>query len=501
MNTEKPRRRRKWPWIVGGIVLVLLVPIAWPAWRLIRTAWRDVDAIGELPPGYIDDASRLNPTHVAEVWDMPTERERAERELADLLDRARRENLRVSIAGARHSMGGQTIYPEGINVNMLPWCGMELDRERKILHVQSGARWSQVIEYLDARGLSVAIMQSNNDFSVGGSISVNCHGWQPNRPPIASTVESLRVMTADGTIQRASREDNAELFSLVLGGYGLFGVILDVDLRVVPNERYRLEQEVLPPGRFVARLKEEVVDRENVGLAYGRLCVVPDKFLQEGILSVLYRDPAADGSIPPLSEPALSSVKRTVFRGSAEDDYGKALRWDAEKNLLAHLSGPYFSRNQLLNESAVLFQNRSAESTDVLHEYFVPPENFAAFLAQMRSIIPRHEGNLLNVTVRMVSADPDTVLRYARTDVLALVMLFMQPRTPDADVRMKGMTRELIDAALDRGGSYYLPYRLHATREQFARAYPEGRRFFDLKRQYDPDELFQNRFYMAYGEP
>jgi len=84
---------------------------------------------------------------------------------------------------------------------------------------------------------------------------------------------------------------------------------------------------------------------------------------------------------------------------------------------------------------------------------------------------------------------------------LALVLLFMQSRTPDADVRMKAMTRELIDAALDLGGSYYLPYRLHATREQFDRAYPEARRFFDLKRQYDPDELFQNRFYMEYGGP
>jgi hypothetical protein len=42
---------------------------------------------------------------------------------------------------------------------------------------------------------------------------------------------------------------------------------------------------------------------------------------------------------------------------------------------------------------------------------------------------------------------------------------------------------------------------LHATQEQFDRAYPEGRRFFDLKRQYDPDELFQNRFYLEYGGP
>src|SRR5437660_314829 len=83
-----------------------------------------------------------------------------------------------------------------------------------------------IIPYLDRRRHSVAVMQSDNTFSVGGSLSVNCHGWQFGRPPIASTVESLRLMQADGSIVRCSRTENPELFSLVLGGYGLFGIIL-----------------------------------------------------------------------------------------------------------------------------------------------------------------------------------------------------------------------------------------------------------------------------------
>ena len=49
------------------------------------------------------------------------------------------------------------------------------------------------------------------------------------------------------------------------------------------------------------------------------------------------------------------------------------------------------------------------------------------------------------------------------------------------------------------GGCYYLPYRLHATPEQFHRAYPQARAFFERKRAYDPGELFQNRFYLRYG--
>src|SRR5207237_10295442 len=140
----------------------------------------------------------------------------------------------------------QTIYPGGIVINMLPFKGMTLDEHNDLLHVQAGAKWADVIPYLDQRGRSVEVMQSDNSFSVGGSLSVNCHGWQFGRPPIASTVESFRLMKADGAIVRCSRTENRELFSLVLGGYGLFGIILDADLRVVADEALRLEQYRLP---------------------------------------------------------------------------------------------------------------------------------------------------------------------------------------------------------------------------------------------------------------
>lgn len=163
------------------------------------------------------------------------------------------------------------------------------------------------------------------------------------------------------------------------------------------------------------------------------------------------------------------------------------------------LSQRHFSRNQLLNEGSELFQNRSAATTDILHEYFVPRAGLATFVDDLRRIIPKHGGDLLNVTVRSINEDQDTFLRYADGHVFSFVMLFNQPRTPEGDAAMQAMTRELIDAALAAGGRYYLPYRLHASVEQFHRAYPRAREFFDLKRMYDPNELFQNQFYIKYG--
>jgi FAD/FMN-containing dehydrogenase len=155
--------------------------------------------------------------------------------------------------------------------------------------------------------------------------------------------------------------------------------------------------------------------------------------------------------------------------------------------------------HQLLNEGVEVFENRQVATTDILQEYFVPLEQLEPFLERVRVIIPSHHADLLNVTIRFLHTDHESFLRYADQDMFALVMLFHQPRTQQADQTMAEMTREVIEAALQSGGRYYLPYRLHATHEQFSRCYPQAQRFFELKRQYDPEELFQNELYRKYG--
>jgi len=452
-----------------------------------------------LPSGFVDDASALNATRAAEVVAVPKDLPAAEAQLVALVQRAARDGVAVSIAGARHSMGGHTLRSDGIQLDLLPLHAMRLDEERGVLHVQAGARWFQVIEHLNARGFSVAVMQSNNDFSVGGSVSVNCHGWQCRRAPIASTVRALRILLSDGRILRCTREEHAELFSLALGGYGLFGVILDLELDVVPNEQYQLERFIVPLDQYAALFEREVSRRDDAGMAYGRLSVAPASFLQEAILNVYRRVPGTAGRSSRLNFPESEILTRAIFRGQVGSDYGKALRWQAEKHLQDLVAHGPVDRNQLLSEPAAVFGDRSLGSTDILHEYFVPQAALAGFVESVREIVPRHRGDLLNLTVRDLRADSETFLRYADGDMFALVLLFSQRRTSAGEAEMQAMTRELIDAAAHAAGRYYLPYRLHATGEQLAAAYPQAARFFELKRQFDPRETFQNEFYARYG--
>src|SRR5262249_38288138 len=154
----------------------------------------------------------------------------------------------------------------------------------------------------------------------------------------------------------------------------------------------------------------------------------------------------------PLRKPGMAGLRRAVFRGSVGSNSGKTLRWTLEKRL-GHLAlAREISRNELLNEGVEVFQNRSATTTDILHEHFVPPTHLEPFLERVRTIIPAHQADLVNVTIRFVAPDQESVLRYADQDLFALVMLFNQPRTLQADQHMTRMTRELIEAALAVGG-------------------------------------------------
>jgi hypothetical protein len=224
--------------------------------------------------------------------------------------------------------------------------------------------------------------------------------------------------------------------------------------------------------------------------------ITAQRMFDEVLINVFYRE---GGAIPHLTAAGSHWLPRLVFRGSAGSTYGKEMRWAAETKIQPELTGTLFSRNQLMNDNAEWYLDHSEETTDILHEYFVGSEHAGEFLIAARKIIRRRNGDLLNVTVRDVRADHDTFLNYATRDALAFVMFFSQPRTPAGNDEMQTMTRELVDAVLEAGGRYYLPYRLHPTAAQFRRAYPQADEFFNLKRNYDRQELFQNEFYRKYG--
>ena len=136
--------------------------------------------------------------------------------------------------------------------------------------------------------------------------------------------------------------------------------------------------------------------------------------------------------------------------------------------------------------------------TDILHEYFVDPERFGEFVSACRDIIPKSKAEFLNVTLRYVAEDKTPTLTIAPVRRIAAVMSFSQEVTPEGEIDMMQTTEALIDGVTAIGGAFYLPYRLHARRDQVEKAYPSVSAFVTAKRHYDPNLLFRNAMWDAY---
>ncbi len=419
----------------------------------------------------------------------------SEPDIAQALELAKKENKKISLAGAQHTMGGHTFSQGSIVLKMYKYNHMTYLPETQRLRVESGATWGQVQEYLDPLHRSVVVMQSDTIFSIGGSLSANVHGWQVGKAPLASTVHQFRLMLANGEIVVCSREVNTELFKAVLGGYGLFGVILDVELETFPNRMLIKESTYFPAEKYPEKYLKKVSRQPDVELAYGRFSVAHDQLLQEASLNTfrLASEPAPD--LEPMAQESMIGIKRNIFRFSERTDKGKQLRWLAEKNLTKWIDQKYQSRNNVMHPDIHVLWPQLVDKRDTLQEYFIPKAHYQAFVEALRKRVWEYDVNLLNVTVREVLTDTDTFLAYARQDSFAFVLLFSQGiENPDED-NMKAFTQQIIDDVLAMEGTFYLPYRLYYRFDQFSQAYPMYQDFIELKKQYDPEERFSSQFW------
>jgi FAD/FMN-containing dehydrogenase len=191
----------------------------------------------------------------------------------------------------------------------------------------------------------------------------------------------------------------------------------------------------------------------------------------------------------------MHTMKRLIFRGCVGSNFGKLVRQFGE-SVAGETSGGW--RSDIQAEPASFFGSHDTSTAEILHEYFVPVAKLNDFLTAIRPHFEAHDVDLLNITVRDVKEDKLTALRYAREHVFGLVMLFHLPLGSESDLQMRAFTQAMITSVLANGGTYYLPYRLHATRDQFHAAYPQAAAFFEEKRRRDPAEVFTNQFYQAY---
>lgn len=446
----------------------------------------------------INDSSLLHETTVEKIY-FP----RTCNEIKAIVQLANATNKKIAIAGQKMSQGGHSFATNALVIDMSHFNQLlSINVDKKTVCVQAGITWDQLQKKLHPLQLAIKVMQSSHLFSVGGSLSANIHGRDPNYGPIIETIESFRIMTHAGEIIEASRANNSELFSLAIGGYGLFGIILNVTFSITDNTLSSMSKQEMTLEEYTTYLQTNILENSHIEQHYARLSpiqehnstqpyIVSTTFTRNEKLLKKYPKKLKDETFIHFHSWLLSKYKKFKFL--------KKLRWEYEKKFLSEGESATTYRNEIMRpymDYALI--NSTSQNTNLLQEYFIPVENIASFANRLKEITRQYNINLLNVTLRYIPKNTESFLSYAQNNCIAFVLFFSTNTDPDSLLHVKSYVQELINAAHACLGKYYLPYVPYPTKEQLVQSYPQIGAFWKKKKQYDPNEIFINEFYLDY---
>lgn len=402
---------------------------------------------------------------------------------------------RISIAGGRFSQGGHIWQNHGIVIDMKYMDAIyDLDVQEKTITLQAGATWRKVQEYIDPFNLSVKVMQSYNDFTVGGSLSVNAHGRTLADGSLIETVKSVKLLLADGSLVTASRDENHQLFKAALGGYGAIGIIVEATLYLTDNEPIEQQEVIMSLEQYPDYFKKIIKNDPRVVFHNANLDI--DSFSRvSSITWVKTGKPCT--IVDRLQQTPLVSFEYLAFQCAR---YIKAIQ--KMRMLIQVIKGTekIVWRNYEMSTSVATVEpfTRSI-STTVLQEYFVPCDQLLNFLDKLKNTVKEYDINMMNISLRYVHRDTESVLAYAQPEESFAVVCYINMINNRPGMhKAQSWTQKLVDYALGCGGTYYVPYQLHATKNQFSRAYPRYKELLTIKNSVDPNNRFMNTFLQKY---
>jgi FAD/FMN-containing dehydrogenase len=452
-----------------------------------------------------DIHSQLNSTRVLEILEP-----RSLEDLQNIVRTARRDRKPISVAGGRHAMGGQQFGSDTVLIDIRKLNRvLHLDRERGIIAVESGIEWPDLIDnYLaaqsgDRQPWGIAQKQTGADrLTMAGTMGANAHGRGLSMRPFISNVESFVLVDATGTAHTCSRSENQELFRLVQGGYGLFGIVTSLQLRLVPRTKIERVVEI----RRVDDLATEFEKRISDGFQYGDFQFSierdSDDFMRKGVFSC-YRPVPMETPVPQ-AEKQLSDENWRQLLYLAHTDPKKAFDRQSEYYLSTNGQLYWSDTHQL----SIYPDNYHREIDDKLHapypateiigEIDVPRPLLKGFFDEVREDFRKNKVDLIYGTVRLIERDDESFLPWAKRPYACTIFNLHTVHSQEGIQRSADAFRRLIEMADRRGGSYYLTYHRDATRKQIESCYPQFAEFLRLKKKYDPEERFQSNWYRDY---
>jgi FAD/FMN-containing dehydrogenase len=454
-----------------------------------------------------DVHSKLNPTRARECVEVCS--------AGDVLvglERARKLGLPVSVCGGRHAMGGQQFASGGLVLDMN---GLDrvlnFDPDTGQIEVEAGIQWPQLLREYQAmqegrkRQWGIRQKQTGADrLSIGGAVAANIHGRVLDDGPLVEDIVALRIVDPEGRLLTLSRTENADLFRLVIGGYGLFGVIISVTLQLVPRQKLMRVVEIRELEEIIEAMQQRVRD----GFLYGDFQFVTDEqsrsFLQRGVFSC-YRPVDLQTPIPE-GQIYMSEGRWQDLLVLAHRDKSRAFREFSNFYLSSNEQVYWSDTHQLslyLDDYHSAIDDRLCSShrgTEMITELYVPRERLVDFMNLAGQVIRSHDADLIYGTVRLIRNDNETFLAWAREDYACVIFNLHVEHSRQGIAASAGTFRALIDAALWHGGSFFLTYHRHATAQQVRIAYPQFANFLREKKLRDPQQLFASDWYRHYAD-
>ena len=442
-----------------------------------------------------------------------------------------KEKTTMSVFGQKHTMGGHCLnngYMIDLTyLNKILDIHIDGDDSAKCwVKVQSGIIWSDLMVYLNQFSKSPSVLQSYTSFSVGGSVSVNAHGITSDKT-VSTSILEIEFVTYDPKKKEPifillSAESNPKLFKLVKGGYGLFGIIYSIKLKIVDNHELEVVPYHLTSENF-ADTYRKVLEDPSVDVKLGRINLTSIIGLTPSDQITLYtyvrRGPPIKSKLG-LSAHTMSKTSQFIYSTSAHSTWFQTARTITE-SIIGHpldWKANRTQRNLLLHESAVpltMFYaphspNMGLLRTHILQEFFIPIEAVKEWFRVLKHIKqlmceykcdednPDAKVKLLNLTIRYVEKNTDVFLSYNKENYVAFVFYFRANKTHDASEILEKIHQYLVAEVLKLNGTFYLPYLHHYNKDQLIHAYPIVKEFFVSKLNYDPLEIFTNQWYDTY---
>jgi FAD/FMN-containing dehydrogenase len=423
---------------------------------------------------------------------------------------ARREGKTICVAGARHAMGAQQFATDGVLIDTTTLSRvLNFNPEEGTIEVEAGIQWPLIISYLlraqegQPKQWGIAQKQTADWLSIGGSLGSNVHGHGLKMKPFIQDIESFVLIDADGRELRCNRQDNTKLFQLAIGGYGLFGIIYSVTLRLVLRQKVERVVEVIGVEDLMQAYGKSIADGFLYGTFLYNANTESDDFLRKGIF-VCYRPvdmatPVPDYPEQPSNESWINlrylahSDKEQYFQKVSSHYLSTSGRfsWSDTHQMGLYIKGYHHLLDQMLGNS---------QASDITTEVYIPKEALTDFVDEIREDFLKNRVDLIFGDIGVIQEDNESFLAYAGKSWARASFNIHTIHSPEEIEHSRQAFRRLIDMAVRRGGSYYLAHHKFATADQVKACFPQFPEFLKLKKRHDPEERFQSDWYRYYKE-